>query len=498
MQAILLILAVLFPAVCAALVWALPALRGDKARDGFVLFALIAAFALVVALCATGDGAVTVFSMTESLPVILASDGLARLFAILMSGMWLVSGAFSFKYMTHEGNQRRYYTFYLFTLAALMGLCFAGTLVTMYLFFEMMTLLSVAMVLHSMSKEAVAAGLKYLLYSIAGAMMGLMGVFFFTAKATTPVFAVGGTLDASWVSANLPLMLGVLFVTIVGFGTKAGMFPMHGWLPTAHPIAPAPASAVLSGVITKAGVLCVIRFLYFVVGPDLVRGTWVQTVLLILSLCTVFMGSMMAFKTTGLKKRLAYSSVSQVSYVLFGLFMLNEVAFRGAMLHVYFHSVMKNLLFLSAGSIIFKTGLTDVRDLRGIGKKMPATLWCFTLAGCSLVGVPPLCGFFSKWQLAQGALASGVNVFSWLGPVVLLVSALLTGGYLLPVSINGFFPGHSGGHGHGHHEEAPVEKCEVGASMLIPMLVLAALLFVLGFAPALVENAAAAVAAALL
>lgn len=496
MQAILMILTVLFPAVCAVLCWALPAVRGDGARDRFVLAALAVTFALVVALCCTGDGAFTLFSITSSLPVILASDGIARLFAVLMSGMWLVSGAFSFHYMTHEGNQRRYYTFYLFTLSALMGLCFAGTLVTMYLFFEMMTLLSVAMVLHSMTREAVAAGLKYLLYSIAGAMMGLMGVFFFTAKATTPAFVPGGTLDAAWVSANTPLMLAILFVTIVGFGTKAGMFPMHGWLPTAHPIAPAPASAVLSGVITKAGVLCVIRFLYYVVGPELVRGTWVQTALLILALCTVFMGSMMAFKTTGLKKRLAYSSVSQVSYVLFGLFMLNEVAFRGAMLHVYFHSIMKNLLFLSAGAIIFKTGLTDVRQLGGIGKKMPATLWCFTLAGCSLVGVPPLCGFFSKWQLAQGALASGVAVFSWLGPVVLLVSALLTGGYLLPISINGFFPGHAG---HDHAQEtAAVECCEVPMSMLVPMIILAVPLFVLGFAPALVEGPVAAVAAALL
>ena len=498
MQAILLILVVLFPAVCAALVWALPTVREDKTRDRFVLGSLAVTFLLVIGLCLTGDGAVTVFNIVEGLPVVLASDGVARLFAVLMSGMWLVSGAFSFTYMTHEGSQRRYYTFYLFTLAALMGLCFAGTLVTMYLFFEMMTLLSVAMVLHSMSKEAVAAGLKYLLYSIAGAMMGLMGVFFFTAKATTPVFVAGGSLDAAWVSNHTPLMLAILFVTIVGFATKAGMFPMHGWLPTAHPIAPAPASAVLSGVITKAGVLCVIRFLYFVVGADLVRGTWVQTTLIILSLITVFMGSMMAFKTNGLKKRLAYSSVSQVSYVLFGLFMLNEVAFRGAMLHVYFHSIMKNLLFLSAGSIIFKTGLTDVRDLTGIGKKMPATIWCFTLAGCSLVGVPPLCGFFSKWQLAQGALASGVAVFSWLGPVVLLVSALLTGGYLLPIAINGFFPGHAGGHGHGHEEHAAVESCEVNKTMLIPMIILAVLLFVLGFAPALVEGPIAAVAAALL
>ena len=496
MQTLLLILVALLPALCAAVCWFAPAVREDKKRDHFVFVSLLVEFVLVIWLCTMGDARVTLFEMTESLPVILASDGLARLFAILMSGMWLMSGAFSFRYMSHEGSQRRYYTFYLLTLSALMGLCFAGTLATMYLFFELMTLLSVAMVLHSLTKEAVAAGMKYLLYSIAGAMMGLLGVFYFTKHAITPVFTAGGNLDLSVASSQSGMMLAILFVTIVGFGTKAGMFPMHGWLPTAHPIAPAPASAVLSGVITKAGVICIIRFLYYVVGADLVRGTWVQTALIILSLLTVFMGSMMAFKTTGLKKRLAYSSVSQVSYVLFGLFMLNEVAFRGAMLHVYFHSLMKNLLFFAAGSIIFKTGLTDVRDLTGIGKKMPVTLWCFTIAGVSLVGVPPLCGFFSKWQLAQGALSSGVAVFGWLGPVVLLVSALLTGAYLLPVSINGFFPGHEG-HGHGH-EEAAVESCEVPACMYIPMIVLAVLIVVLGLCPSLVENAIAAVAALVL
>jgi len=494
MQIALMILSVLIPAACAALCWFLPAVREDKKRDGFVLISLIATFAVAAILFAMGDASVTLFTIGESIPVVLASDGLARLFALLMSAMWMISGAYSFRYMTHEGSQRRYYTFYLFTLSALMGLCFSGTLATMYLFFELMTLLSVAMVLHSLTKDAVAAGMKYLLYSIAGAMMGLLGVFYFTAHAIVPAFVPGGTIELQWAQENAPMMLAILFVTIVGFGTKAGMFPMHGWLPTAHPIAPAPASAVLSGVITKAGVLCIIRFLYYVVGPELVRGTWVQTMLIALSLLTVFMGSMMAFKTTLLKKRLAYSSVSQVSYVLFGLFMLNEVAFRGAMLHVYFHSIMKNALFLAAGSIIFKTGLTDVRELTGIGKKMPVTLWVFTLAGVSLIGVPPLCGFFSKWQLATGSLASGVATFSWLGPVVLLVSALLTGAYLLPISIGGFFPGHAGG----HHEPAPVESCEACPCMTVPMIILAVLIVVLGFVPALIEAPIAAVAASLL
>ena len=151
MQNLLMILVPFFPALCAAVCWFVPAVREDKSRDRFVLIALAVSFALTCALCLTGDGSVTLFQLTSSLPIVLASDGVSRLFAILMSGMWLVSGAFSFGYMSHEGAQRRYYTFYLLTEFALLGLCFAGTLVTMYLFFEFMTLLSVAMVLHSLS-----------------------------------------------------------------------------------------------------------------------------------------------------------------------------------------------------------------------------------------------------------------------------------------------------------------------------------------------------------
>ena len=231
MQAVLLILTPLFPALCALLCWFVPALRPDKARDRFVLASLVASFLLTVALCLTGDGSLTLFTISQNLPVVAASDGLSRLFSILMSGMWLLSGAFSFGYMAHEGAQRRFYTFYLLTLSALLGLCFAGTLVTMYLCFELMTLLSVALVLHSLTKEAVAAGMKYLLYSIAGAMMGLLGIFFFTANAVTPLFVPGGTLSPDAVASQGPLLLWVLLITVIGFGTKAGLFPMHAWLP---------------------------------------------------------------------------------------------------------------------------------------------------------------------------------------------------------------------------------------------------------------------------
>ncbi|MDD3410140.1 MAG: proton-conducting transporter membrane subunit [Eubacteriales bacterium] len=489
MQNILFLAAPLVPAVCGLLCWFVPAFEQEKPRNRFVLGGLIATALLVIGLCLTGDGSWTIFQLTPSLPMVAQSDGLSRFFSLLIALMWLGSGSFGFGYLKHDPSPKRYYTFYFLTEGALIGLCFAGTLVSMYLCFEMMTLCSVALVLHNLTKEAVAAGVKYLLYSIAGAMMGLLGIFFFSAASTSATFVPGGSLDPAAVAAQGGTLLWVLFVTIVGFGTKAGMFPMHGWLPTAHPVAPAPASAVLSGVITKAGVLCIIRILYYVVGPAFVRGTWVQTALLALAVATVFMGSMLAFREHVLKKRLAYSTVSQVSYILFGLFLLNETAFTGALLHVWFHSFIKDALFLCAGAIILQTGETDVRKLRGIGKRMPVTVWCFTLCGVALTGIPPMSAFISKWLLAQGSLASGVSFFSWFGPVVLLVSALLTAGYLLPVGINGFFPGEG-------VEIGP--RCEVGWRMSVTLIVLTVMTVVFGLCPSLLQNAAAAIASGLM
>ena len=259
------------------------------------------------------------------------------------------------------------------------------------------------------------------------------------------------------------------------------MFPLHGWLPTAHPAAPSPASAVLSGIITKAGVLGCLRLIYCFIGVDFLRGTWVQTAFMSLTLFTVFMGSLLAYQEGGLKKRLAYSSVSQVSYVLFGLSTMHPIGFVGAMLHVLCHALVKDTLFMSAGAIISKTGKTQVSDLEGIGKQMPVTMWCFTLASVGLVGIPPALGFVSKWYLAQGALEmTGVAAFfSWFAPMVLLLSALLTAGYLFPISIRGFLPGRNA-----DGSLKFFDKCEPTHVMLIPLVILTALSLLAGMFPA--------------
>ena len=432
---------------------------------------LTLSFLAVVALALTGDGIQPLFSVAPNVTFVFQSDAAGRLFALLFSGMFMAAGFFALGYFKHHHNPAKFYAFYFFSLFALVSLCMAGSLVTMYLCFETLTLCSFPMVLYDRSKEAVAAGIKYLLYSITGAMMGLFGVIYVTLHTTSATFVPGGSLEAGLAAAPSTLLLIAFFISMIGFGTKAGIFPMHGWLPTAHPIAPSPASAVLSGVVVNAGVLCIYRMIYYAVGPEVIRGTWAQTVLLWLSLLTVLIGSAQALRQKHIKRRLAYSTVSQISYILFGLFMLENLAVQGALLHTVFHSVMKTCLFLCAGAVMVYGGTADVDAMRGIGKKMPVTLWCFTIAGVGLVGIPPLSGFLSKWVLAQGAVESGMAVFSWLGPVVLLVSALLTAGYIFPVSIAAFFPG--------TQAEGTTAK-EAPLSMLIPLIVLAALTLLFG------------------
>ena len=366
----------------------------------------------------------------------------------------------------------------------LIGLDFSGNLITLYVFYELMTLTSLPLVLHERTREASMAGLKYLFYSVAGAFLALFGILFLAGTANNLTFVPGGMpgVQNAVFSGKEGLLLAAVFCLLIGFGAKAGMFPLHGWLPTAHPVAPAPASALMSGVITKAGVLAVIRVVYFVVGPEAIRGTWVQDGWIFLSLLTVFMGSLLAYKEPLLKKRLAYSTVSQVSYILFGLGMLQPTAFVGALSHVVFHSLIKNALFLCAGAMILHTGKTKVKDMAGLGKDMPVTLSCFTIVSLALIGIPPASGFVSKWYLATGALASGTGAWAWIGPVMLLVSALLTAGYLLPLTIQGFFPGADLADGRPEKGER-VTKPELSAWMLVPVLALTAGSLLLGCFP---------------
>lgn len=484
----LMILAIFLPAIVGVAVYCLPAAKTDRVlRARLNCGALALELALVILLCFGQGTEATLLPLTPTLTLFLHIDVVGSIFAVLMSTMWLLAAVFALEYLGHDAHERSFQAFYMTVLSALIGQCYAGSMITLYVFYELMTLLSVPLVVHERTPQAVAAGIKYLIYSIFGAMLGLLGIFFFNHYLGGVTFTPGGMASA----APQTGLLVITFLVILGFGTKAGMFPMHGWLPTAHPVAPAPASAVLSGVITKAGVLAVIRVVYFLVGAAALAGTWVQTAFIVLTLVTVFMGSMLAYREPLLKKRLAYSTVSQVSYVLFGLACMHPVAFSGALLHVVAHSTIKDALFLCAGAIIHQTGKTYVRDLRGIGKEMPITIWCWTIASLGLIGIPPTGGFVSKWQLATGALDAGVGVLGVIGPVVLIISALLTAAYLLPVTINGFFPGSD-------YDYKALENRDPGRLMTVPMIVLAAGVVLCGVLAQPLMNVIAAAAAAIL
>lgn len=474
---LLVVLPILLPIVAGVLAAGFLKLEDRTIRQIYVAFTVIFNVLLLFFVLRMGNSSFEVIKINDILSISLKVDDMSRLFTVLASFLWICATFYSFEYMKHEGREKQFFVFLLITLGITIALGFSANLFTFYLFYEAMTLTTYPLVIHSMSKEAKAAGIKYLIYSFIGAALVLIGIFFVATYGHSLVFVEGGIAGFKEIAAENKNVLLVAYVLMfIGFGGKAGMFPLHAWLPIAHPVAPAPASGLLSGIITKAGVLGIIRTTYFIFGADFIFGTAAHTVLLIVVLFTIFMGSMLAFKEKHLKRRLAYSSVSQVSYVLFGLILLNRDAFTGALLHMVIHALIKNILFLSVGAIIYKTDKTYSDEIKGIGKSMPVTMWCFTLASLALIGIPPASGFVSKWYLAMGGLNFPNYALGFFGVVILLVSALLTAGYLVPVFANAFFPG-------ADFDYRSVKKLDPNAFMLVPLVVLTALAVGFGVFP---------------
>ena len=467
----LIICTVLFPVIAGVLASVLDAKSYRVRCQRYALISLVsAALGILTIFC--GEP-VTVFSLSKSVTFTFALDRVGRFFLAAVLILYTCAAFYAMEYMKKEEQQPTFFAFFYVSLGALIAVCASDNLVTVYLCFEMATLTTVPLVLHERTKEAVAAGMKYLFYSIGGALMGLFGVFFvYYYAAADCSFRLGGFLDRAAVAGHEKILLAAVTAAILGFGTKAGMYPMHGWLPAAHPIAPAPASALLSGIIAKAGVIAVIRLVYFCVGPDFIRGTYVQYTWMILSMITIFMGSMMAFLEKNLKKRLAYSTISQISYIMLALSLLSDGGIRGALLHVMSHAAAKGCLFLCAGVFIYKYNRRRVDELVGIGKQMPVVMWCFLAASLSLVGIPPMGGFLSKWVIALSVADNGMKVLSILPIVILLISALLTAGYLFPVVFQAFFPGKDA--------EVSEKKDEAPRLMTVPMIFLCTVSLVMG------------------
>lgn len=381
-----------------------------------------------------------VVNFTGDLSIVLKLDGLGMVFAGLVSALWPLAMLYSFEYMKHEGHERIFFLFYTATYGVTLGISLAGNLMTMYFFYELLTLVTVPLVMHTLSREAILASRKYLYYSLGGAAFAFIGLIFVIIYGSSIDFVYGGVLDLAKVGGRVNTLLWVYVMAFMGFGVKAAISPFNSWLPQAG-VAPTPVTALLHAVaVVKSGAFAIMRLTYYSFGTEFVKGTWAQKVVMAIVVFTIVYGCSRAVKETHFKRRLAYSTVSNLSYILFGVTIMTPLGLLGALSHMVFHAVMKICSFFCAGAVIYKTGRNYVHELDGLGRTMPKVFGIFTVSALGLMGVPGLAGFIGKWNLASAAVASE-NVLAYVGIGALLISALLTAIYMMTVSIRAFFPG---------------------------------------------------------
>ena len=303
--------------------------------------------------------------------------------------------------------------------------------------YECLTFVTLPLVTHAMDKRATKAGKKYFMYSIFGASLAFVGIMIVSQFSTSLEFVYGGVLDASKVKGNELLVQVGYLLTFFGFGVKAAIFPFHGWLPAAG-VAPTPVTALLHAVaVVKAGVFAIMRVTFFSFGTTLLVNTFVQDIVLGFSCFTIVFGSAMAWREQHLKRRFAYSTISNLSYILVGIGLMSTEGFVGAMSHMLFHAIMKICLFFCVGVIMYKTHKEYVYQIEGYGTKMPVTFTCFMIGACALSGIPLFVGFVSKNALATAAVLQG-NIWSIIVVVCLLISAILTAAYTFEICIKAF------------------------------------------------------------
>lgn len=414
-----------------------------------------------------------IFKFNDFLHIYFNIDELGIVFALLVSILWIFTTIYSMEYMKHEGKETRFFMFFSITLGVTLGIAFSGNLITLYFFYEFLTLCTFPLVIHKGNKKALKSGKKYLIYSFGGATLVLLGMMLLYSMTQNMNFVPGGILT-DLAAYNTNLVLVAFIVMFMGFGVKAAIVPFHSWLPSAM-VAPTPVSSLLHAVaVVKSGVFALTRICYFIFGANAIESTGGQFYMSIFITLTILMGSFLALHQDNLKKRLAYSTISQLGYILLGLVLLNEDALVGGLLHLVNHAVIKITLFFCAGAIMYTTHKTKISEINGIGKRMPITMWCFGISSISLIGIPPTNGFVSKWFLAIGGLSVGKVIF----PIILLISALLTALYLMPVVAAAFFK--KGDFEEGV-EEAPIK-------MLIPIVSITAITVLLGIFPNVLIN----------
>ena len=373
------------------------------------------------------------FMLMENMPIAFAVDGLAGVFATLVAFLWPLATLYGFEYMEHEGGENHFFALYTITYGVTVGIATAANIMTMYIFYEFLSLVTIPLVMHGTSRESIKAGSKYMMYSFFGAAIAFVGVMIIIAFGNGGTFMMNGVLSEAF-AAKHPLLLRLGYLSaFLGFGVKAAVFPLHAWLPVAS-VAPTPVTALLHAVaVVKSGAFAIMRVTFYSFGAHLLRGTWAQHIAIALAICTIVYGSTMSVREHHFKRRLAYSTVSNLSYIIMATCLMTAQGLTAALSHMMFHAVMKITLFYCAGAVLVRTHRTQIESLRGLGHAMPFTCGVYTIAALALMGTPLLPGFASKWMIGYAAVADGYFM-GYIGVAAILISAVLTAIYLMSVA----------------------------------------------------------------
>lgn len=455
-----------------------------RVRQDYVLgAACLTTLLALLALFGQGSGTpLELLDLGGGLRIVLRVDGMSRIFGALVSLLWPVACLYAQDYMSREGRENRFFAFYLASFGVTLGIAFSANVLTMYLFYELLTLATLPLVMHGMDSKARYAGRIYLTYSMCGAALGFVSMVFLVQHGAD-LFQMGGSITVG--PENQEALRLAYVLGFFGFGVKAAVIPGHKWLLRAS-VAPTPVTALLHAVaVVKAGAFAVTRITWYGYGPDLLRGSWAQWLVMAAAIVTIGYGSYKALKTQHLKRRLAWSTISNLSYVLLGITTLTTAGLTAALMHMVIHGVLKITLFFCVGAIHVKLHRDFVPDVEGCGVLMPVVFGCFAVAALGLMGVPPLAGFSSKWLLATAAVECG-NPLGLAGAAVLILSALLAALYLMQIVLLAFFPR--------QNRQLTVRvpkqaRRDPGLAMTVPLMSLAAVSLVLGVGAGGLEQA---------
>ena len=417
---------------------------------------------------------IQLFDLAPGLPFALKADPLGVYFAVIASGLWIFTSFYSIGYMRGAGEkkQTRYFASFALCLSATIGIAFSANLITFILFYEMLTLATYPLVIHKENRDAIQAGRKYLSYTLTAGLMLIAAtalVYHYTGSLD---FTPGGLFSESDLPRPAMLLIFVLFLGAVG--VKAGLMPIHSWLPAAM-AAPTPVSALLHAVaVVKSGVFAVTRVAGYVFGVETMELYSLNDILIVLSGTTIILASLIAFAQDNLKRRLAYSTVGHLSYIVLGIALLTPLGIQGGIMHIAAHATMKITLFFCAGAIYVNLHKTEISQLDGIAKVMPWTMGAFAVGAMGLAGIPPINGFFSKWTLILGSLEGDRMI----PVIILIVSGLLNAGYFFPILYRAYF---KTGSGLEHAKEA-------SPFMVVPLVITALLSVLFGLFPNLFFN----------